>query len=151
MNLKERMESLKAMAGQKVSDARQKVKETWENHKAEVFAYGALGLTFIGCAGVAAYQISENKKLNQEIKDKYGEHVIHWSVLGGTAPKRRADLKIWEEGERKERFDKMKAFARELDVPDGEYYCIDKAYGPDGKIVTEITQTCGQFIHGEWF
>ena len=151
MSIKEKMENLKNSANQKVSEIKQKAKEAWENHKVEVIGYGTIGLTVAGCIGTIAYQIGQNKKLDQEIKDTYGPNVIHWSVLGGTAPKRRADLAAWEEGERKERFDKMIAFAKELDVPDNEYYSIDRCIGPDGKLVTEICQTTGSFVHGEYF
>lgn len=151
MSLKEKMANLKNAADQKIGNTKQKAKDAWENHKAEIIGYGAIGLAIIGCIGTAGYQIGQNRKLDQEIKDAYGPNVIHWSILGGTAPKRRADLMAWEEGERKERFDKMMAFAKELNVPDNEYYSIDRCIGPDGRMVTEICQTTGSFVHGEYF
>lgn len=151
MSIREKWENFKSSVSQKIDETKQRAKDTFENHKGEIIAYGALGATLAGCLGAAIYQVGQNKKLDQEIKDTYGPNVIHWNVLGGTAPKRRADLMAWEEGERKERFDKMMAFAKELNVPDNEYYSIDRCIGPDGRMVTEICQTTGSFIHGEYF
>ncbi len=143
-------ENVEEMTEQKLT-LKDRMKRIWENNKDKIILGGIFGLTLLG-SGIAAYcQILDNRKFDKEVQDRFGPNVIHGSWLGGSAKKRRADLEVWEKGDRKSEFDRVVEFAKTLNLGPDDYYMIETVWPDKDHTAIEVTQSHGMMFHGDWF
>ena len=125
--------------------------DLWENHKAEILIGGIWGGIIIYSVVAMALGIKRQKAFNLEVKAKYGPNATHGNIFGGSIKKRRADLEVWEKGNRKEDFDRVMKVAKTLHIGSDDVYTIEGFKNPDDDhIAVAVFQQCGQMFHSDW-